>query len=132
MSAYAKAKSLGLVEERKGDIGERTKAREKARRFIVFMGRHILVKQSPAGPLAVADGKPIQPKAVEAYLTSKFGENLDRVRAAMAGLARSRSREALAREAFHLYEKFRPSVPAGVAGWGKVGVLKLDQLKKLH
>ena len=30
---------------------------------------------------------------------------------------------------FRLYERFRPEVPAGAAGWGKKGVLDLKQIE---
>ena len=69
----------------------------------------------------------MSPVSVEKYLTSKFGESLPAVRAAMVTLAKSRRPEALADEAFHLYEKFRPSVPEGEAGWGAKGSLSLGE-----
>jgi hypothetical protein len=71
MSAYAKARSLG---ERDTDVGKRTKVQEQNQKFIVFMGRRIPVANSPSGPLALKDGKLIQPLSVEKYITSKFGE----------------------------------------------------------
>jgi hypothetical protein len=131
MSAYAKAKSLGLVEERDTDVSKRTKAREQNQKFIVFMGRRIPVANSPSGPLALKDGKPIQPLSAEKYITSKFGESRGAVYAAMVKLARSRPPAKLAKEAFHLYEEFRPSISAGVAGWGEPGVLDLDKIERL-
>ena len=131
MSAFAKAKSLGLAEDRDADLGSRNKAREVEQKFVAFMGRRVPVAASPSGPLAVADGKPIQPKAVEKYLASKFGENYDAVHAAMVKLARSRSPAKLAVEAFKLYEGFRPSIPAGVPGWGKAGELDLRKIEKM-
>jgi len=123
MSAFAKAKSLGLAEDRDTDLGSRTKAREKKETAVAFMGRCIPVADSPAGPLALGDGKPVQPRPVEKYLASKFGDNLESVTAALAELARSVPREALIRDAFRMYEKFRPEIPAGVEGWGKIGTL---------
>src|SRR5512135_183299 len=84
MSAFAKAKSLGLAEDRETDLGARKKSREEGQKAIAFMGRRIPVAHSPSGPLALADGKPIQPKSVERYLASKFGEHYESVHAAMA------------------------------------------------
>ena len=52
-------------------------------------------------------------------------------RKAMEALARSRPPRALAAEAFHLYERFRPSVPAGTRGWGAKGTLDLEGIRKL-
>lgn len=131
MSAYAKAKSLGLIEERDPDVGKRTMERERNQKFIVFMGRRISVANSPSGPLALKDGKAIQPLSAEKYITSKFCESRCAVYAAKVKLARSRPPAKLAKEAFHLYEEFRPSIPAGVAGWGEPGVLDLDKIERL-
>jgi hypothetical protein len=128
MSAYAKAKSLGLAEER--EPGKKKERTEHAR-FIIFMERRIPVAASPSGPLALANGKPIQPKSVEKYLAGKFGEHEDAAIVAMTKLARSRSPAKLAVEAFHLYEAFRPAIPAGVSGWGKAGVLDLKKIENL-
>ena len=128
MSAYAKAKSLGLVEQREP---KKKKEGEERVRFIVFMGRRIPVANSPTGPLALARGKPIQPRSVEKYLSAKFGDQKDAVAAALSKLARSRPPAKLAVEAFHLYEAFRPSIPAGVSGWGKAGVLDLKKIEHL-
>jgi hypothetical protein len=49
----------------------------------------------------------------------------------MAKLARSRSRSALADEAYRLYAQFRPSIPTGVRGWGAKGVLDLARIAAL-
>lgn len=38
----------------------------------------------------------------------------------------------LAHEAYNLYSKFRPQIPEGQAGWGKKGLLDLQQIKELH
>jgi hypothetical protein len=37
----------------------------------------------------------------------------------------------LAQKAFGLYEKFRPSIPEGVAGWGAKGTLDLARVRAL-
>jgi hypothetical protein len=129
MSAYAKAKSLGLVEERDKDASAPDKTRSAD--SIVFMGRRIPVSHSASGPLALASGKPISPKSVEKYLAAKFGEHEADATGAMTKLARSRTPARLAAEAFHLYETFRPTIPAGVSGWGKAGVLDLKKIESL-
>jgi len=49
----------------------------------------------------------------------------------MKTLANSRTPKALAGEAYHLYERFRPSVPAGTRGWGAKGTLDLAAIGKL-
>ena len=37
--------------------------------------------------------------------------------------------EELNRIGFRLYERFRPEVPAGAAGWGKKGILDLKLIE---
>jgi len=49
----------------------------------------------------------------------------------MAALAASFKPQELAEKAFGLYERFRPSIPEGVRGWGAKGELKLDVIRSL-
>src|SRR5262249_25452342 len=104
--------------------GERTS-------LLAFMGRHCTMIETAAGMIAVSEGKPIPPTEVELYLEEKFGDQLDVARCAMMKLANSRSGPQLAREALGLYRKFRPSIPAGAAGWGKEGVLDTEAIERL-
>jgi hypothetical protein len=77
------------------------------------------------------DQKPVTPESVEKYLRSKYGEALPAVRAVMVKLAKARSPQRLAEEAFRLYEQFRPEVPAGESGWGAKGTLSLKKIEAL-
>jgi hypothetical protein len=95
------------------------------------MGTEIPVLDTKDGVLAIAEGKPMAPVAIEKYLVQKFGANLEPIAVAMRALAASRTKERLAAEAFSLYEKFRPAVPADAAGWGKAGVLDTAVIGKL-
>jgi hypothetical protein len=61
----------------------------------------------------------------------RFGQHLSVVRAAMEELACSLPPGELARQAFQLYERFRPAVPEGEAGWGAAGMLDLGQITAL-
>lgn len=38
-------------------------------------------------------------------------------------------KEELDKKAFHMYEKFRPSIATGSAGWGRKGLLDLNKVK---
>jgi hypothetical protein len=49
----------------------------------------------------------------------------------MKSLADALPPKRLAAEAYHLYEQFRPAVPAGQLGWGAAGTLDLDAIKAL-
>jgi len=51
--------------------------------------------------------------------------------AAMAGLAKAFEPEQLAREAFRLYEEFRPRIPEGLSGWGAKGEFDLNRVRAL-
>jgi hypothetical protein len=51
--------------------------------------------------------------------------------AAMEELARAIPPDRIGKEAYHLYEKFRPQVPEGPQGWGAKGILDLDLIRKL-
>ena len=49
----------------------------------------------------------------------------------MADLAETLPPRELEVQAYALYEKFRPEIPAGVSGWGAAGVLDLDAIERL-
>jgi hypothetical protein len=99
---------------------------------VALLGRAVPVLQTDEGLRAVGkDQKPVTPESVERYLKSKYGEALPAVRAAMVKLAKARSPEQLADEAFRLYESFRPGVPAGESGWGAKGELSLATIGAL-
>jgi len=131
--ALSKAQTIGRARKRETGsspspglkpAGEKTK-------LLAFMGRHCTMIETALGMMAISEGKPISPKEVELYLEEKFGERLEETRSAMTELANSRSPAQLGREAFGLYRKFRPSIPAGSAGWGKDGALDLENIKRL-
>jgi hypothetical protein len=131
--AVSKAKAIGLMKEADEDEREkRARARDEASDgAIFFMGKSIRVIKTKDGLLAEENGKPTSHEAVDTYLTKKFGENLAPLRKAMVKLARSREKKALSREAFRLYEQFRPEIPKGAQGWGKAGVLDTAAIDKL-
>ncbi len=51
--------------------------------------------------------------------------------AAMRDIANGFRPEELSKNAFRLYEKFRPAIPEGVTGWGAKGSLDLDRIRSL-
>ena len=134
LTAQSKGQRLGIFTPSPTEV--RRKRAEKARAAGVFavalLGRAVPVLHTDQGLRAVGkDQKPVTPESVEKYLTAKFGESLTAVRAAMNRLAKSRSTEALADEAFRLYEAFRPVVPAGESGWGAKGTLSVKEIERL-
>jgi hypothetical protein len=125
LNAYSKGKALGLFKPTPESV--RAERRKKAKAAGVFevalMHRAVPVQRTADGLRAVAKGKPVDPAGVQRYLQGKFGEALGDLSEAMIDLAASREPEELASEAFTLYEKFRPPIPAGEAGWGAKGEL---------
>lgn len=130
MLAQSKGRSLGIYGE-----PDETKAKKKRKveleTFDVF-GMSIPAKRTPDGLcLALQSGRPIQPSTVEGYVRNAFGPDYKNVQAAMEFLANSYSPQEIGGTAYSLYEKFRPSVPYGVKGWGAKGVLDIDVVKDL-
>jgi hypothetical protein len=129
-SARAKARRLGLTEERHEAEERETKAAAiKPHKTVRLLGRDIPVLPAPDGALRAEDnGKPAASKPVKSYIARAFGDRLPEVRAAMEALAASLSPEALNRVGFHLYERFRPEVPEGTQGWGAKGELRIERI----
>ena len=134
LTAQSKGQRLGIFTPSPEAV--RRQRAEKAKAAGVFavalLGRAVPVLHTDEGLRAVGkDQMPVSPESVEKYLKSKYGESLSEVRAAMTKLAKSRSVGVLLDEAFHLYEQFRPSVPAGESGWGAKGTLSLARIVAL-
>lgn len=53
------------------------------------------------------------------------------MRSAMKKLAGAYKPKELADEAYSLYERFRPDIPAGKKGWGAKGDLDLGEIERL-
>ena len=128
LNAQSKGRSLGIFE-----------AKEKAEKespgleveFVELMGRSIPVTRGEKGFIALEKGKPMDPESVRRYLDKKFGYELEPMMDAMRELAGSYDRKALQREAFGLYEKFRPEIPEGKPGWGAKGELDVKKIRRL-
>ena len=132
LTAQAKGVALGLFTPTPEEVRERRRRlREGEVLWIAFMGRRILARMTAEGLRALAGDRLVSPRSVERYLAAKFGDALEEVRAAMAELAAAYPPEELAARAFELYLAFRPRVPAGLAGWGKAGLLDLDRIREL-
>jgi hypothetical protein len=134
LTAQSKGQRLGIFTPSPEAVRrQRAKKAKKAGVFpVALLGRAVPVLHTEEGLRAVGkDQKPVTPSSVEKYLTSKFGEALPQVRAAMAALAKSRTPERLADEGFRLYERFRPEVPAGEGGWGAKGALSLEKIQAM-
>jgi hypothetical protein len=94
-------------------------------------GRTVLGRKTPQGVRAALGGQLVQPGAVRKYLERAFGADLAPVRSALKRLAGSYDPASLRREAYALYEQFRPEVAADVRGWGARGDLDLGLIRRL-
>jgi hypothetical protein len=82
-----------------------------------LLGRAAPVVRTPQGLRAVITSKPCDPVRIERYLAGKFGAQIEDARAAMTALAAAFEPADLHRRGVRLYERFRPSVPAGESSW---------------
>jgi hypothetical protein len=129
LNAYSKGKRLGLFKPSAEGLSDKRKAAPERGFEVELLQRAVPVVATPEGIRATAKGKPTNPASVEKYLASKFGDHLAATETAMAGLAKSYAADELAEIAFKLYERFRPSIPAGVEGWGAEGELDLSLIR---
>ncbi len=132
LNAYAKGRALGIFYPRQKELKEqRKKLADGEQLHIDLLGRAVPVLQTEEGLRGLSKGKPIAPASVERYLHGKFGDAYDTARKAMQELASSRPPRVLARDAYALYEAFRPEVPAGSRGWGAAGDLDPARIRAL-
>jgi len=131
LNAQSKGQRLGIFKPAPPEV-KKARARKRGQEFFVdICGRHIPAINTADGVRAVIKNQPIESKSVERYLECKFGESLCTARSAMRDLAKAFRPEQLSKNAFSLYEKFRPAIPEGVKGWGAKGNLDIDRIRSL-
>jgi hypothetical protein len=131
LTAQSKGRRLGIYKPVPQEV-KKARARKRGEEFLIeICGRQVPAVNTADGVRAVNKNKPIEAKSVERYLESKFGESLGAARAAMRDLAKAFRPEQLSKNAFSLYERFRPAIPEGVTGWGAKGRLDLDRIRSL-
>jgi hypothetical protein len=131
LTAQSKGQRLGIYKPVPQEVKE-ARARKRGEEFFVeICGRQVPAINTTDGVRAVSKNKPIGAKCVEQYLEMRFGESLGSARAAMRDLAKAFRPEELSKNAFSLYERFRPSIPEGVTGWGAKGNLDIDRIRSL-
>jgi len=132
LNAYSKGVSLGLFQPTPKAVRER---RQKFRKDEVvtvdLLHRAVPARHTDEGLRALSNDRPISPESVNRYFGSKFGNALDEVYDAMKELAKSLTPSELAEKAYHLYEKFRPEIPPGKRGWGALGKLDIEGIRKM-
>jgi hypothetical protein len=131
LTAQSKGRRLGIYKPVPQEV-KQARARKRGEEFLIeICGRSVAAVNTPDGVRAVTNNKPIDAKSVERYLESKFGESLETARAAMRDLTKAFRPEQLSKNAFSLYERFRPAIPEGVTGWGAKGTLDVDRIRSL-
>lgn len=131
LNAQSKGRRLGVFKPHE-EKANAARDRGPDERFLVEVcGRDVPAVVATDGVRAVSRGKLVDPDEVEAYLEDKFGDDLKAVRAAMSRLAKAYSPAVLAEQAYPLYERFRPAIPAGKTGWGAKGTLDLALLDRM-
>jgi hypothetical protein len=131
LNAQSKGQRLGIFKPVPEEF-KKARARKRGEEFLIeICGRQVPAINTPDGMRAVIKNQPIEPKSIERYLESKFGESLSLARAAMHDLAKAFRPEQLRTNAFRFYEEFRPAIPEGVKGWGAKGNLDIDRIRSL-
>src|SRR5450756_1717673 len=114
LTAQSKGRRLGIYKPVPQEV-KKARARKRGEEFLIeICGRQVAAINTTEGVRAVLKNQPIESKSVERYLESKFGESLDTARSAMRDLAKAFRPEQLLKNAFSLYEQFRPAIPEGV------------------
>jgi len=135
MTAHAKGVRLGIYapsEEHPHEPAQLAPAGATgAVRTLPLLGRKVPVVPTKDGLRAVSKGEVAKPESVARYLANRLGDQLEPTRAAMHRLATSLPTDELNEQAFHLYERFRPEVPADEKGWRAKGVLDLAKIDAL-
>ena len=131
LTAQSKGRRLGVFQPASKEI-KAARARKRGEEFwIELCGRPVPALNTADGVRAVSGSAIIASDGVERYLRGKFGDALETARNAMRVLAAAFKPDALREKAFALYTEFRPSVPAGVTGWGAKGRLDLGFIRSL-
>jgi len=131
LNAQSKGRRLGIFKPVPAEV-KKARARKRGEEFLIeICGRQVPAISTPDGMRAVIKNQPIEAQSVQRYLESKFGESLGAAHAAMRDLAKVFRPEELSKNAFSLYEEFRPAIPNGVRGWGAKGNLDIDRIRTL-
>jgi hypothetical protein len=129
LNAQSNGRRLGLLKPKEKEKPRPEEPAEVTQ--VEVCGRTVPAQATGWGLRAVLGGKVIRPDGVRKYLQRAFGADLEPVGSALRKLAGSYAPEALRREAYDLYELFRPVVPEDVSGWGAKGKLDLGLIRRL-
>ena len=131
LNAQSKGRRLGIYKPSEAQPARIRKSGRDDPFLVEVCGRAVPAVTTSAGVRATAGGKAVSPEAAQRYLIGKFGESLPAARVALKRLATAYRPKELIKSAYALYERFRPVIPAGLKGWGTVGVLDLRLIERL-
>ena len=133
LTAQAKAQRLGLSQPRPEVEREAVRAEREAKgaEYLEFLDRVVPVVRTEKGIRALSGTSPMSPESARRYLAQKFGEHLELVESKLTELAETFEPRELEGVAMDIYMRLRPKVPEGKAGWGREGVLDLDEIDDL-
>jgi hypothetical protein len=131
LTAHAKGVRLGIIEPTPAELRAQRKKPAGEMLRIALLGRAVPAVSTPDGIRGLAKDAISKPEAAQRYIDKNFAGHAAEAHRVMAELAKSVPVDRLAREAFRMYEQFRPEVPAGTAGWGAKGTLDLAKIAKL-
>jgi hypothetical protein len=133
LNAQSKGRNLGIFGPPKAtdESGAPRKAGLGEEFWVQLCGRPIPAKETDQGTRAVTGDQPLDPDTVRRYLGKAFGDSFGDVRAALEELAAAYDPDKLEPAAYRLYERFRPKIERGKAGWGQKGELSLDTIRSL-
>jgi len=136
LNAYAKGKSLGLYQPQPQTLADRRKQlAPNAVLHVDLLNRAVPLVHTSDGLRALSKDKPIDPRAVQRYLESKFGAALPDVERAMESLAGSMGRDELRSTATHCTSHFgrrsppesKVGVPGAISISGRFGAPQVRQ-----
>jgi hypothetical protein len=131
LNAQTKGRSLGIFKPHE-EKPKKAREKEQDKTFrIELCGRPVPAKNTDDGIRGVKGTQVIEPESVRRYLDDKFGDELKAVQTSMQKLAKSYKPSELAHDAYALYERLRPAIPAGKKGWGAKGDLDLGLIGTL-
>ena len=131
LNAQAKGRALGISEPGSSKMKEARKRRRGEEFWVQFCGRAFPAKNTGQGVRAVLGESLLTSENASRYLKSKFGDALERTRAATEELVAAFDPEDLAVGAFSLYEELHPEIPRGKRGWGVKGELDPDLIRSV-
>ena len=125
LCAISKGRSIGVIEPKDSEAKSK---KEKQGEEVAVMGFHLRIEDGAVllgGKAKAANGEGLRKKfGEEGYQAARH--------AFRQGLASWEGCEdELDGKAFHMYERFRPSVAGGQRGWGRKGELSLEEVRSV-